>query len=110
MVKLNLLSYRNIQHLIIILNSFYVNKKKIKLIFYISVLKTKLVRARMDQAGRKVLISSTMHRTFGKPQWMQLRDLLAAWKANLTAVQEGMKSVAAAQMELAGKNKTSINY
>ncbi|XP_003698098.2 eukaryotic translation initiation factor 3 subunit M [Apis florea] len=78
--------------------------------FIIDVLKTKLVRARMDQAGRKVLISSTMHRTFGKPQWMQLRDLLAAWKANLTAVQEGMKSVAAAQMELAGKNKTSINY
>ncbi|XP_020723694.1 eukaryotic translation initiation factor 3 subunit M isoform X2 [Bombus vosnesenskii] len=78
--------------------------------FIIDVLKTKLVRARMDQAGRKVLISSTMHRTFGKQQWMQLRDLLAAWKANLTAVQEGMKSVAAAQMELAGKNKTSITH
>ncbi|XP_050575499.1 eukaryotic translation initiation factor 3 subunit M isoform X2 [Bombus affinis] len=78
--------------------------------FIIDVLKTKLVRARMDQAFRKVLISSTMHRTFGKQQWMQLRDLLAAWKANLTAVQEGMKSVAAAQMELAGKNKTSITH
>ncbi|XP_076179698.1 eukaryotic translation initiation factor 3 subunit M isoform X1 [Ptiloglossa arizonensis] len=78
--------------------------------FIIDVLKTKLVRARMDQAGRKVLISSTMHRTFGRPQWMQLRDLLAAWKANLTAVQEGMKSVAAAQMELAAKNKVVINH
>ncbi|CAK9804893.1 Eukaryotic translation initiation factor 3 subunit M [Anthophora plagiata] len=78
--------------------------------FIIDVLKTKLVRARMDQAGRKVLISSTMHRTFGKPQWMQLRDLLAAWKTNLTSVQEGMKSVADAQMELALKNKTAITY
>ncbi|XP_078046159.1 eukaryotic translation initiation factor 3 subunit M [Augochlora pura] len=78
--------------------------------FIIDVLKTKLVRARMDQAGRKVLISSTMHRTFGRPQWMQLRDLLAAWKSNLTAVQEGMKSVAAAQMELAVKNKAVINH
>lgn len=66
-------------------------------------MKTKLVRARMDQAGRKVLISSTMHRTFGRPQWMQLRDLLVAWKANLSAVQDAMKSVAAAQMELATK-------
>lgn len=93
-------------------NSIYLNAShgQISSHFIIDVLKTKLVRARMDQAGRKVLISSTMHRTFGKPQWMQLRDLLAAWKANLTAVQEGMKSVAAAQMELAGKNKTSINY
>lgn len=64
----------------------------------------------MDQAGRKVLISSTMHRTFSKPQWMQLRDLLAAWKTNLSSVQEGMKSVAAAQMELAAKTKASINH
>lgn len=64
----------------------------------------------MDQAGRKVLISSTMHRTFGRPQWMQLRDLLAAWKSNLSAVQEGMKSVAAAQIELAVKNKPIINH
>ena len=64
----------------------------------------------MDQGGRKVLISSTMHRTFGRPQWMQLRDLLAAWKANLSAVQEGMKSVAAAQIELAVKNKPIINH
>lgn len=72
------------------------------------VLKTKLVRARMDQAGRKVLISSTMHRTFGRPQWMQLRDLLASWKANLSAVQDGMKTVASAQMELAAKNKAAM--
>lgn len=65
----------------------------------------------MDQAGRKVLISSTMHRTFGRPQWLQLRDLLAAWKTNLSGVQDGMKSVAAAQMELAAKTKqTKIGH
>lgn len=71
--------------------------------FIIEVLKTKLVRARMDQKARKVHISSTMHRTFGRPQWQQLRDLLHAWKANLTLVQENMKSVSDAQMELAHK-------
>lgn len=71
--------------------------------FIIEVLKTKLVRARMDQKARKVHISSTMHRTFGRPQWQQLRDLLHAWKANLTLVQENMKSVAEAQLELAHK-------
>lgn len=74
--------------------------------FIIDVLKTKLVRARMDQAGGKVLISSTMHRTFGRPQWLQLRDLLAAWKTNLSAIQEGMKTVASAQLELAIKAKS----
>lgn len=71
--------------------------------FIIEVLKTKLVRARMDQKARNVLISSTMHRTFGKPQWLQLRDLLHAWKANLTLVQENMKSVSDAQTELSHK-------
>lgn len=69
------------------------------------VLKTKLVRARMDQKSRKVHISSTMHRTFGRTQWQQLHELLCAWKNNLAVVQEGMKNVASAQMELVQKNK-----
>jgi translation initiation factor 3 subunit M len=68
--------------------------------FIIDVLKTKLVRARMDQAARKVYVSSTMHRTFGRAQWQQLRDLLHSWKTNLQITQEGMKSVAAVQMDL----------
>lgn len=69
--------------------------------FIIEVLKTKLVRARMDQAAKKVFIASTMHRTFGQAQWQQLRDTLAMWKTNLANVQEGMKAVVAAQMEMA---------
>lgn len=64
------------------------------------VLKTKLVRARMDQSAKKIYTSSTMHRTFERAQWQQLRDLLHAWKGNLSSIQEGMKSVTAAQMEL----------
>lgn len=68
------------------------------------------MRARMDQAGGKVLISSTMHRTFGRPQWLQLRDLLAAWKTNLSGVQEGMKTVATAQLDLAIKAKSPIAH
>lgn len=73
--------------------------------FIIEVLKTKLVRARMDQKARKVHISSTMHRTFGKPQWMQLQDLLRAWKTNLQVVQEGMKQVADTQAGLLQKQQ-----
>ncbi|XP_014244346.1 eukaryotic translation initiation factor 3 subunit M-like [Cimex lectularius] len=61
--------------------------------FVIDVLKTKLVRARMDRAARKVHISSTMHRTFGPEQWESLRHTLQNWKANLKSIQYGMASV-----------------
>nr|QBH73922.1 eukaryotic translation initiation factor 3 subunit M [Franklinothrips vespiformis] len=67
--------------------------------FIIDVLKTKLVRARMDQSTQKVLISSTMHRTFGQAQWQQLRELLTSWKQNLQSVQEGMTTIAKPQPE-----------
>jgi len=73
--------------------------------FVIEVLKTKLVRARLDQANQKVHISSTMHRTFGAPQWEQLRDLLQAWKENLSTVREGLTSVSSAQLDLARSQK-----
>ncbi|XP_077294780.1 eukaryotic translation initiation factor 3 subunit m [Arctopsyche grandis] len=73
--------------------------------FIIEVLKTKLVRARMDEAMKKVHVSSTMHRTFGKAQWQQLKDLLYLWRANLNNIQEGMKNVAAAQQELVAQQQ-----
>lgn len=68
--------------------------------FIIEVLKTKLVRARMDQASKKIYTSSTMHRTFERAQWQQLRDLLHSWKGNLASIQDGMKTITAAQLEL----------
>lgn len=55
------------------------------------------MRARMDQKNRKVHISSTMHRTFGRQQWQQLHDLLCSWKINLVTVQESLKNTANAQ-------------
>lgn len=68
--------------------------------FIIEVLRTRLVRGRMDQAARKVHISSTMHRTFDRRQWQQLRDVLTAWKANVASTRESMESVVTAQMEM----------
>jgi len=67
--------------------------------FVIEVIRTKLVRARMDQFNRKVLISSTMHRTFGKPQWVQLREVLCSWRANLQQVDDSMNTVLTAHLE-----------
>lgn len=61
-------------------------------VFFLA-LKTKLVRARMDQTAKKVHISSTMHRTFDIPQWQQLRDILQSWKLNLNSIDDSMKSL-----------------
>uniref|UniRef100_A0A6M2DN17 Eukaryotic translation initiation factor 3 subunit M n=1 Tax=Xenopsylla cheopis TaxID=163159 RepID=A0A6M2DN17_XENCH len=73
--------------------------------FIIQVLKTKLVRVRIDQASKKVFISSTMHRTFGRAQWQNLRDILLSWKQNLNITQEAMKTVAQAQAEMMNQGK-----
>lgn len=67
--------------------------------FVIDVLKTRLVRARLDQSAQKVHISSTMHRTFGQPQWLQLRDILLSWKQNVVGVQEGMGAIVKPKIE-----------
>lgn len=73
--------------------------------FIIQVLKTKLVRVRIDQTSKKVFISSTMHRTFGRAQWQNLRDILLSWKQNLSVTQEAMKTVAQAQVEIMNQQK-----
>lgn len=73
--------------------------------FIIEVLKTRLVCARMDQAQRLVRVSSTMHRTFGRAQWQQLRDVLLAWRGNVHHAHESMKSVATAQIEYAAQQQ-----
>lgn len=65
------------------------------------MLKTRLVRARMDQAARTVRVTSTMHRTFGPAQWQQLRAVLSAWRTNVHAAQDSMAGVATAQLEYA---------
>jgi len=75
--------------------------------FIIEVLKTKLVRARIDQRERKVHISSTMHRTFGRAQWQQLHDLLFTWRDNLTLVQKNIGNISIAQAE--NKNQAPIS-
>lgn len=68
-------------------------------LFIIDVLKTKLVRARIDQKSQKVHISSTMHRTFGRAQWQQLNDLLVTWREQISYVQASIKTISIQQAE-----------
>ncbi|XP_074597880.1 eukaryotic translation initiation factor 3 subunit m [Brevipalpus obovatus] len=67
--------------------------------FLIDVLKTKLVKAKVDQVGKKVLVTSTMHRTFGKQQWQQLRDTLSQWQVNLANVHGAIANASGPQLE-----------
>lgn len=61
--------------------------------FIIEVLKTRLVRVRIDELAGKVITSSAAHRTFNKPQWQMLRDKLTEWQSNLRTVRKQLSDV-----------------
>lgn len=65
--------------------------------FVFDVLRTRLVRAKIDQLNKKVLVQSTMHRTFGRPQWEQLKSVLSDWKNNFSHVEKTVRLFLAQQ-------------
>jgi len=67
--------------------------------FIIDVIRTKLARAKMDELQQRVLVSSTMHRTFGRPQWQQLREILTVRQRELTQVQSHLHAVIRENLE-----------
>jgi len=71
--------------------------------FLIDVLKTKLVRAKIDQGNQVIHVSSTMHRTFTTEHWHKLHTLLTNWKTNLHTVREQVGHLAKAQIDLMHK-------
>jgi len=60
--------------------------------FIFEVLRTRLVRAKIDQLNKRVFVQSTMHRTFGRPQWEHLRDVLTEWRNNLSRVEKTVRA------------------
>lgn len=62
----------------------------------IDVIRTKLVRARIDQLQKRILVSMTAHRTFGRQQWQSLREQLVAWQRNVDTVLHSLNAVAVA--------------
>ncbi|CAG05706.1 unnamed protein product, partial [Tetraodon nigroviridis] len=61
--------------------------------FVIDAVRTKMVYCKIDQTQRKVVVSHSTHRTFGKQQWQQLHESLTAWKANLVAVKSSLQAL-----------------
>merc|ERR1711936_1383498 len=76
-----------------------INESEVE-VFLINVLKTKLVRAKIDQSNQVVHVSSTMHRTFTKEHWHKLHTLLTNWKSNLHTIREQVGHLAKAQIDL----------
>jgi len=68
--------------------------------FLIDLLKTKLVRAKLDQSAQVVHVSSTMHRTFTKQHWNSLHGLLTAWKGSLHTVKDQIAHLSSAQIDI----------
>ncbi|PIO32717.1 hypothetical protein AB205_0064610, partial [Aquarana catesbeiana] len=58
-----------------------------------AAVKTKMVYCKIDQTQKKVVVSCSTHRTFGKQQWQQLYDVLNTWKINLTKVKNSLHSI-----------------
>ena len=71
------------------------------------MLKTKLVRAKLDQANETVVVSSTMHRTFTQAHWKNLHGLLTGWRDSLKGIREQINHVANAQMEMVKQQQQS---
>uniref|UniRef100_A0A4W5KET9 PCI domain-containing protein n=1 Tax=Hucho hucho TaxID=62062 RepID=A0A4W5KET9_9TELE len=60
--------------------------------FVIDAVRTKMVYCKIDQTQRKVIVSHSTHRTFGKQQWQQLYDSLSSWKGNLATVKTSLQT------------------
>lgn len=68
--------------------------------FVIDVLKTKTVRARVDQIQEKVIVSSTTFRTFNKHHWQIIKQHLVSWQENLANLDTNFKNVQMIQSQV----------
>jgi len=59
-------------------------------LFVIDALKTKLMTARIEQYSKKVLVRSVVKRALSRNHWIQIREILSAWKANVRNLKENM--------------------
>jgi len=65
-------------------------------LFIIDALKTKLMTARIDQSAKKLLINSVVKRALSRNHWIQIRDMLTTWRANIRDLKDHMSDPEAA--------------
>lgn len=52
----------------------------------VKTITAKLIDAKMDQLGQRVMISRCAHRMFDSAQWAELKEKLDVWKGNLQGI------------------------
>ncbi|CAF1180686.1 unnamed protein product [Rotaria sordida] len=65
--------------------------------FIIEAVRTKMIRCKIDHLARKVIIDSTVQRTFTKQHWQSLKDKLELWKTNLSMINANLTTLVATQ-------------
>ncbi|CAF1358192.1 unnamed protein product [Adineta steineri] len=63
--------------------------------FIIEAVRTKMIRCKIDHLARKVIIDSTVQRTFTKQHWQSLKEKLEIWKTNLLIINNNLKTIVA---------------
>ncbi|ESN98465.1 hypothetical protein HELRODRAFT_185831 [Helobdella robusta] len=63
--------------------------------FIINVIKSKAAKVKLVQTQKKIVVNSSINRTFGKPQWLQLKNQLITWQTNLNLVANGLQGITA---------------
>jgi translation initiation factor 3 subunit M len=59
----------------------------------IEAIQLKLIRARINQLSKTLVVMSSVHRTFGQPQWNILHDRLSSLKQHIHAVKTSLSNV-----------------
>lgn len=59
--------------------------------FIIEAIASGLIKGKINEPEEKVLISSTINRTFKEQQWNLIKTKLELWQKNLVTIQESMK-------------------
>lgn len=52
-----------------------------------------MIRCKIDHLAKKVMIDSTVQRTFTKQHWTTLKEKLEIWKNNLTIINTNLQTV-----------------
>lgn len=60
---------------------------------FLLAVRTKMIRCKIDHLARKVIIDSTVQRTFTKQHWQTLKEKLEAWKVNLTMINDNLATL-----------------
>ncbi|THD20205.1 putative Dendritic cell protein [Fasciola hepatica] len=61
--------------------------------FIIEAVRQRAVACKLDQVKKRILITGTFPRTFGRPQWINLHETLVQWHNGLGAVQSSIGSM-----------------